>query len=447
MNKKAIRNATIITIISFIISSFLLYNITNSEITDKKNETKALLNNQAVAIKNEFIIIEERLRAIKAFIIGNKGSFQDVDKVTGYILEQKNIRNMLIAPNSIVEKVYPLEENEDVLGLDLTCDKNASKDEALLAIKSKDVVFSDPYQLAQGGEAISGRLAIYLKDEQGQEYYWGIISITVNFPDIIEYVSTNFLENSNFLFSLQRKDSNGKYYTLLTNSKDLDDYTNVDFNIRNANFRFYAKPKNGWLDSSTLILYVITLMLVSIILGIIAGIFFVTRYRLIEKASRDKLTGLYNREGSLREINDRLKIGKFKHGALLLMDIDHFKSVNDTMGHPKGDEVLIETADILLRSCRSMDIVSRLGGDEFTVFFSFDKKDNFVEDKAEYIRQSMERIISDGTNEIKISSSIGISFLCQDIDNFEKLYKSADLALYESKENGRNKITIYKEED
>lgn len=447
MNKKAFRNSIIITIISLILSSLLLYNITLSEIKNKKNETKALLSNQTVSIKNEFIIIEERLRAIKAFIIGNNGSFQDVDKVTDYILEQKNIRNILIAPNSIVEKVYPLEGNETVLGLDLTSDKNASKDEVLLTIKTRDVVFSDPYQLAQGGEAISGRLAVYLQDGNGQDNYWGIISITVNFPDAIEYVATNYLETSDYLFSLQRKNSSGKYYTLLSNTKDLEDFTEVDFNIRNDNFRFYAKPKSGWLDSSTLLLYVFALMLVSIILGVIAGIFFVTRYKLIEKASRDKLTGLYNREGSLREINDRLMMGKFKHGALLLMDLDHFKSVNDTMGHPKGDEVLIETADILLRSCRSMDIISRLGGDEFTVFFSFDKENDFIINKAEEIRKAMERYIKDGTNEIKVTSSIGISFLSQDINNFEKLYKSADLALYESKENGRNKITIYKEEN
>lgn len=105
---------------------------------------------------------------------------------------------------------------------------------------------------------------------------------------------------------------------------------------------------------------------------------------LLYKAERDQLTGLYNRAASERNINTSLSIGaRDMKSAFLLIDLDNFKEINDTMGHVQGDLVLREVAEILRSSFRKTDIVGRLGGDEFIVLMRDIKSQENVRSSAE----------------------------------------------------------------
>ena len=126
-----------------------------------------------------------------------------------------------------------------------------------------------------------------------------------------------------------------------------------------------------------------------------------------------------------------------------MMDLDNFKSVNDVLGHQMGDEVLVTTAAILKNSLRDTDIVARLGGDEFMLYLPFEGSADFLEKKLEDIRIKMNRDIKGADGIITISSSIGATFYSKG-KNFDSLYKEADQALYKSKENGKNQITIFR---
>ena len=125
-----------------------------------------------------------------------------------------------------------------------------------------------------------------------------------------------------------------------------------------------------------------------------------------------------------------------------MMDLDNFKSVNDVLGHQMGDEVIVTTAAILKNSVRDTDVVARLAGDEFIMYLPFESDSSFLENKLEDIRIKMNRDIKGAEGTVTISSSIGVTFYNKD-KNFDTLYKEADEALYESKEKGKNQITVY----
>lgn len=155
---------------------------------------------------------------------------------------------------------------------------------------------------------------------------------------------------------------------------------------------------------------------------------------LLYKAERDALTGLYNRAACERNVNASLAIGpKSMRSAFLLVDLDNFKEINDTMGHIQGDLVLKEIAVILKNSFRKTDIVGRLGGDEFIVFMRDVKSEDNVRVSAEKLTQLLVRTYRRGSAQVRLSGSIGIAMVPDCGKNFKELYTCADRALYRVK--------------
>lgn len=155
---------------------------------------------------------------------------------------------------------------------------------------------------------------------------------------------------------------------------------------------------------------------------------------LLYKAERDALTGLYNRAACERNVNASLAIGpKSMRSAFLLVDLDNFKEINDTMGHVQGDLVLKEIAVILKNSFRKTDIVGRLGGDEFIVFMRDVKSEDNVRASAEKLTQLLVRTYRRGGAQVRISGSVGIAMAPDCGKNFKELYTCADRALYRVK--------------
>lgn len=160
-----------------------------------------------------------------------------------------------------------------------------------------------------------------------------------------------------------------------------------------------------------------------------------------EKAYTDPLTGLPNRRALERYIKRLCKKRLPQGFAILQIDLDHFKSVNDTLGHAAGDRVLQEVALILMNETRSSDIVVRTGGDEFVLVLEALRDQKHLKTIAKRIIQKIERPIYWENQECRVSASIGI-VRCQarvetPVDTF---LKAADEALYQSKENGRGRF-------
>jgi len=166
---------------------------------------------------------------------------------------------------------------------------------------------------------------------------------------------------------------------------------------------------------------------------------------LSHQANHDTLTNLPNRT----LFKDRLSqaiIASKRNGrnfAVLFIDLDQFKKINDSLGHHVGDEVLVEAAKRLKESLREEDTLARLGGDEFTIILQNVKSIQDVSNVAAKIVTRMRQAIEVDEHKLFISSSIGISLYPQDSSKSLDLLKFADTAMYKAKDEGRNNYQFY----
>lgn len=167
-------------------------------------------------------------------------------------------------------------------------------------------------------------------------------------------------------------------------------------------------------------------------------------------AFHDVLTGLPNRRLMTERVRQALTRAQRDkhHGALMLMDLDHFKEINDTLGHAQGDELLRQVADRLRQSVRQCDTVARLGGDEFVVILDdlgvqLDVATSRAGDLGEKIRSALAEPYDLNGQRVVSSSSIGLVMFSSTEDDPEEMLKQADLALYKAKEAGRNSVRFF----
>ena len=167
---------------------------------------------------------------------------------------------------------------------------------------------------------------------------------------------------------------------------------------------------------------------------------------LWEQATQDPLTQLFNRR-YFNEIANKeiIKTARNKKPmALLLLDADYFKKINDNFGHAMGDKVLVKFAQIMMDECRRTDIVCRYGGEEFVILMPEASQDIAV-GRAEEIRENYQKEITKILNNIS-TVSIGIAMWNNNLVDLEGLTKAADQAMYQAKNNGRNQVVVYSEE-
>ena len=162
---------------------------------------------------------------------------------------------------------------------------------------------------------------------------------------------------------------------------------------------------------------------------------------LLQLAMKDQLTSCHNRhslvENAPKYIHDSIR---YEHPlSIMILDLDHFKRINDEYGHDAGDRVLADIGKLLMNACRLGDFVSRIGGEEFLIILPHCLAEDAV-NKGTQIKTLIENSSPGG---IKVTASIGIACLSEAHSaDFDKLYKSADEAVYHSKKNGRNRVTL-----
>ena len=168
--------------------------------------------------------------------------------------------------------------------------------------------------------------------------------------------------------------------------------------------------------------------------------------KLYRSANYDKLTDLPNRSLFHDRLTQTLRQSKRydRKFALMFIDLDGFKAVNDTLGHDVGDELLIKTAKRLLGCVRDSDTVARIGGDEFTIILQSISLFENVESVAQKIIHDLSDPFKFKKNDAQIGASIGISFFPDNGDDMETLLKKADEAMYKVKKDGKNNYRLSK---
>jgi diguanylate cyclase (GGDEF)-like protein/PAS domain S-box-containing protein len=177
----------------------------------------------------------------------------------------------------------------------------------------------------------------------------------------------------------------------------------------------------------------------------------ITERRTMERelrhmADHDPLTGLLNRRGLEAELERHVNhVNRYgDRGALLVLDLDHFKAVNDTLGHEAGDRLIVNVATLLSGRLRSSDAVARLGGDEFAILLP-DSSAEVAQHVAEQIVADIHQnaVIEQGQSIRHVTASVGVTMFTQGQANAESVLVDADLAMYDAKEAGRDQVAIH----
>lgn len=156
---------------------------------------------------------------------------------------------------------------------------------------------------------------------------------------------------------------------------------------------------------------------------------------MMEQMQRDSLTGLYNKVAAQEHVRQMLEQRPERLYAFFILDIDHFKEVNDQLGHAAGDQVLVEFSRALAGAFEKDAVVGRIGGDEFIGFLAV-KDMAAAEEQAEKLLTALRRRTEEGVN---ITASIGVAVAKGQGTDFETFYKKADFALYKAKKQGRSR--------
>ena len=169
-----------------------------------------------------------------------------------------------------------------------------------------------------------------------------------------------------------------------------------------------------------------------------------------ERAEKDVLTGLFNRGAARQRINRLLSQTPSQQNgisALLMIDLDNFKTINDTYGHLFGDEVLTRTASRIRKLFRSNDVIGRIGGDEFIVFIDTIPGIELIQTRCRQLIEALQTSFFEDDNGIHISASVGVALVPEHGNTLTELYHKADQALYKAKKLGKNQFYIYNEND
>jgi diguanylate cyclase (GGDEF)-like protein len=365
----------------------------------------------------------------------------DPQKVNG-ILEDlwkrtKNVRNLGIAVGYRLSYIYPVVGNEKIVGLDFrTVAPQYQKVQT--AIDLRQGLLDGPINLVQGGTGIVYRYPIFIDNQ-----YWGILSTVINTQPFLKDAFKNKY-NEIYDFAIRTEDKNVFYgkAELFTHKKAVF----VTSDIPNGKWEWVVEKRDLTRPG-----YFYVMDVLKILLSLLAawGVYHYAheRYSLKKEALIDSLTNLPNRRYFDRKL-DQAAFDVEQRGEMLcvmIIDLDHFKSINDTHGHSFGDLALITVAKLIQSKIRGSDTLSRVGGDEFVLLLPHLKTAHDAEVIASKILKAVEDPQLIFGSLIKLSLSIGLAITQPGNSlNTRRILKQADEALYEAKGEGRGRYKIFK---
>ena len=429
------------------------------EIENQKKETLTKLSTVRVqleeSINSTFFLLKGLITHIRLNPDLTQTEFEQISQQL--IDDQPKINNIAAAPDLIVRMVYPLEDNQQVMNLDYR-QLPAQLPSVLKAKESGQVVLSGPVQLVQGGLGLIGRLPVYIQDMSGQREFWGIVS-TVMHVDAFYRAAGLYDTSLGLEFAIRGKNGMGDRGEVFFGKGELFSHelsVIMDIMIPGGLWQIAAKPTGVQTTFSEPVLFIYLLGSISIILAIIS--FYIRRsheyqWRRNEShisylAYHDSLTGLPNRIQFTEEL-DRVLAHAKRSGntiAVLMLDLDHFKQINDTLGHAAGDEILIEVSRRLKKRIRKEDHIARLGGDEFAIIQRDLKTTDDAVTFAQELIVSLSQPYDIKQTRFISGASIGIAIWHPGEKIDANLLEEADIALYKAKDKDRGSYAFHTSE-
>ncbi len=263
----------------------------------------------------EFMLSEmSKTRVLEAYLMETGGDYEDFGGIADILLREDYVRNVLFAPDGIVAAVFPLEGNEAVIGLNMYED-GAGNREAQAAIEKKELYIAGPFELIRGGVGIAGRLPVFLEDESGETCFWGIVSVTLDFPDALAGSSIERVNEQGFACQIWRinPDDGEKQVVLETDTPLPEGCVTVDYEqaLFNSVWTVSMASLRPWYLRGDLWLNAAVSLLVALLAA--AGFYYAERLRQMKA------------EESRKEIQQLQEQLEYEQGNMLLSQIrSHF---------------------------------------------------------------------------------------------------------------------------
>ena len=391
-----------------------------------------------------------KTQTLSTIIMHNNGEVESFAQLASIIIDDPVILNVLIAPDGVVAEVYPLAGNEAVIGLDFFSE-GAGNREAIRAKETGELVFGGPFYAVQGGQILVGRLPVFMDDPDGAKRFWGLVSVTLKYPQALAGIGLEELNTLGFNYEIWRENPDTNERQIIASSghshNNTNNYIERQVSIINAEWYFRIMSTNVWYKTPEIWIACI----ISICLSLLAATVIQSNHYLkelksmLEKLSdSDPLTGIHNRRYFMKSADTlmcRLARSKSK-SFIIILDLDYFKAINDEYGHQSGDVALQEVAMRVKGALRPYDLFARYGGEEFIIFVTEIEQASVME-LAERIRLCIaETQVCVRNASIQVTASLGIA-PATPCNELEAAIAFADKALYKAKEEGRNKAMFY----
>ncbi len=358
-------------------------------------------------------------------------------------------RNIALAPDLIIRYVYPLAGNEAILGVNY---RHVPEQYAAIekTVHSGGPLLAGPVKLVQGGTGLILRVPVFLPDKR----LWGIVAAVIPLERLLQQTQLDQLQADYFL-ALSGRDGDINNPELFWGDQVLQGLPSVYANIRlpNGQWRLHAFPRQTMpIFAGLPWLFLPAGVLLTLLLSF--GLYVLLRlsqerqqalHTVAYQASFDPLTGLANRAILLRQLELMLIQAKAQRTplAVLSLDLDEFKQVNESLGHVKGDQLLQLVTARLLEQIRGPELIARSGGDEFVLVLTETCQLAALEQFCQTLLKAFQApFIVTGTP-LSISTSIGVALFPHDGVLAIDLLKHADRAMYEAKHLGRNTYHFY----
>ena len=413
---------------------------------EEQNRTKAQLNAMTYAERiygelMEGIGVTDTLKQVVISGDGNLNKFYDIAAK----MMDDSIQSIQIAPNGVVTEIYPKEGNESGK-IDLINDSDRGEI-SRYARDNDTVIMQGTFKLKQGGYGIAVRNPVYLENENGQKSFWGFTIVILKVPEIFSE-SVEALSNFGFKYSLQKCASpwDDTYEWVYGSKKELNDPVIYDFDVYRDKWRLEILPKSGFYNNSNLIyMFIGGVIIVLLLTGLTVALISINENRKLFKklAVTDTLTGIYNRLGFNRQVEQYMRQNPQKHCVVAMLDIDDFKLVNDVYGHAAGDGVLQKLAESMKQYFSKDVILGRNGGDEFCIFMP----DCTAVEVKPFLKKFTEETRNFYCKGEAHTFTISLGYAEYPVlaDECSKLVRCADMALYAVKMRGKNGCMAYRE--
>ena len=442
------KKKTIVPLIVFLVGICLLsvftYN-TNVQI-QKDRRTIAKLNavTHGQRIENDIENGIEITDTLKQVLINGNGQIINFSKVAENLMSS-SIQSVQLAPNGVVTEIYP-EEGNEAGKIDLL--KDSYRGEISNYAKDHNITITQgPIELKQRGSGLVVRNPIYLKDENGQEYFWGFTIAILRVPEVFED-STNALSKFKYNYRLSREASvlDKKYVEVDANCDKMIRPVTYNLTVGKEKWKLEIMPRAGWSNSTTLyLIFFGGLSLVILLTGLTIVLFLLDerRVELKELAHKDGLTKLYNRYGFDEMAEKMISKNPKEHCVAVLLDVDDFKLINDMYGHAYGDKALISLAENMQKFFPSSALLGRNGGDEFCILLPNCTMEEVKESLIEFTKTP--KTFSYKGQTYSFCISLGYAEYPNNAIERSQLMRCADTALYEVKLHGKNGCKAYQE--